>query len=90
MQVPERLLPGESQNAPLFTSILLRGRATEEKKAAAYAKLHNRPEGQAVRKKRGAAKNRSAPRLNYKLSLAFGYRVRILAQEIQRRRFLRR
>jgi hypothetical protein len=47
MRISGRFLRGESHNAPFFPSILLSVRAAVEKKEAAYAKLLNRPEGQA-------------------------------------------
>jgi len=46
MRISGRLLRGENHNPPFFKSILLSVRVAGEKKAAAYAKLHNRPEGQ--------------------------------------------
>jgi hypothetical protein len=46
MRISGRLLRGENHNPPFFTSILLSVRVAGEKKAAVYAKLHNRPEGQ--------------------------------------------
>jgi len=46
MRISARLLRGKSHNAPFLLSILLSGRAAGEKKAAAYAKLLNRPKGQ--------------------------------------------
>jgi hypothetical protein len=62
IQISGRLLRGESHNAPFFLSILLSERAAGEKKAAAYAKLHNRPEGQgeAVKSSREEARTCNA------------------------------
>jgi hypothetical protein len=61
MKIPGRLLPGESHNAPFFPSILLSGHAAGEKKAAADAKLLNRPEGQGARKKKGRREKSQRP-----------------------------
>jgi hypothetical protein len=49
MKISGRLLRGESHNTPFLTSILLSEHAAEEKKEATYAKLLNRPKGQAKR-----------------------------------------
>jgi len=46
MRISGRLLRGENHNPPFFKSILLSVRVAGEKKAAVYAKLHNRPKGQ--------------------------------------------
>src|SRR5271156_1980987 len=95
MRISGRLLRGESHNSPLFPSILLSARVAGEKKEAAYAKLLNRPEGQGEATKKGRREKSQRPlvelkMLNCRLRLAFGYRVRILPQEIQRCRFFRR
>src|SRR5271170_353215 len=62
MRISARRLRGESHNAPFLLSILLSGRAAGEKKAAAYAKLLNRPKGQgeAMKSSRGKTPARNA------------------------------
>jgi hypothetical protein len=61
MRISGHLLHGESHHAPFFPSILLSERAAGEKKAAEYAKLLNRPEGQGERKKKGRCKKSQRP-----------------------------